>query len=171
MPDITQDGGVSDIENNHRLYRMRIISIWLTIEVGAFITFPTLESIDFALDGYEGCSVVAFSTKGCFGDPIERDVLREAMRLTVDRLGNLTDIVVYDVCQDNGKAEELFSFASEQGISVHIPMNMLKSRNIASDAGPSMASRVGWLLSAKKAEWHAAAASKRARAADLERAR
>jgi hypothetical protein len=158
MPDITQDGGVSDIENNHRLYRMRIISIWLTIEVGAvvipFITFPTLESIDFALDGYEGCSVVAFSTKGCFGHPIERDVLREAIRLTVDRLGNLTDIVAYDVCQDNGKAEELFSYASEQGISVHISMNMLKSRNIASDAGPSMASRVGWLLSAKKAEWH-----------------
>lgn len=135
MPDITQDGGVSDIENNHRLYRMRIISIWLTMEIGAvvipFITFPTLKSIDFALDGYDGCSVVAFSTKGCFGDPFERDVLREAIRLTVDRLSNLKDIVVYDVCQDNDKAEELFSYAAARGINVHIPMNMLKSRNIA----------------------------------------
>ena len=135
MPDITQDGGISDIENHHRLYKMRIISIWLTMEIGAvvipFITFPTLKSIDFALDGYEDCSVVAFSTKGYVDDPVENAILREAVRYTVDRLPKLTDIVVYDVCQENEKAASLFSYASDAGIEIHVPMNMLKSRNAA----------------------------------------
>lgn len=39
-----------------------------------------------ALDGLENCSVVASSTKGYVDDPVERDVIRELVRLTVGTL-------------------------------------------------------------------------------------
>ena len=133
MPDITQAGDVDDIENHYRLKKMRVVSIWLTMEIGAvvipFITFPTLGSIDFALDGYEECSVVCFSTMGYIDDPIEREVLRKAIERTVDTL-SLRAIVVFDVCQDNDRTLDLFSYAVNKGIQICIPMNMLKQRNM-----------------------------------------
>lgn len=133
MPDMTQAGDVDDLENHYRLKKMRIVALWLTMELGAvvipFITFPTLRSIDFALDGYEECGVVAFSTKGYVANPLESQVLREAVRRTVDKLPRLSDIVVYDVCAQDGKAMDLFLYATEHGIRVHVPDNMLKARN------------------------------------------
>jgi len=135
MPDYSQVGDVCDLENEHRLLRARIVSIWLTVEVGAIviplITFPTLESIDFALDGLGNCEVVAFSTKGSMDDPIEIDILSESVRYTVDRLEHLRAIVVYDVCMDDEKAKEVFSYATEHGVEVVIPPNKLKARNAA----------------------------------------
>lgn len=132
-PDYSQLGDVSDIENHHRILRARVVSIWLTTEVGAvvipLVTFPTLESIDFALDGLEDCEVVAFSTKGSMDDPNKIEILAESVRYTVNRLSHLRAIVVYDVCMDDKKAAEVFSYAAEQGIEVVIPPNKLKLRN------------------------------------------
>ena len=132
-PDYSQVGDVSDLENHHRILRSRMVSIWLTTEVGAvvipLITFPTIDSIDFALDGLEGCEVVAFSTKGSVRDPLERDVLIEAVRYTVNTLSRLRVIVVYDCCADDETAKDVFRYATEHGVDVVIPPNALKERN------------------------------------------
>lgn len=107
--------------------------MWLTMEVGAvvipLVTFPTLESIEFVLDGLEECEVVAFSTKGSMDNPVERAILTESVRYVVDRLGKLRAIVVYDVCMDDEKVREVFAYATEHGVEVVIPPNKLKERN------------------------------------------
>lgn len=132
-PDLSLFGDLDDLENHYRLRKSRIISLWLSMELGAVviphITFPTLSSIDFALDGLEDCSVVAFSTKGYVRDPVERRVLEAAVRYTVDSLDGLKSVVVYDVCSTNGDALQIFSYAIEHGVEVSIPDNMLKRRN------------------------------------------
>lgn len=131
-PDYSLLGDIDDIENHYRLKKSRIVSIWLMVELKAIviphITFPTLESIDFALDGLEECSVVAFSTMGYVDDPIEREILVEAVRYTVDHL-NLKAIIVFDVCGTNDNALKIFSYATERGIEIIIPPNILKNRN------------------------------------------
>ncbi len=139
-PDTSQFGDVDDIENHYRIKKTRVISIWLAMELGAVviphITFPTIDSIDFSLDGLDDCSVVAFSTKGYVNDPIERAILEKSVRYTVDKL-NLKAIVVYDVCARNDKAFEIFRYATDRGIEVVIPNNMLKERNANKKRGDS----------------------------------
>ena len=133
-PDYSQLGDVSDIEEHYRLLKARIVGIWFAMELGAvvipFITVPTPDSIEFALDGLEGCSVVAFSTKGYVGDPVERGIIKELVRLTVDTL-DLKAIVVYDVCSTNAAVDDIFSYAAEKGIEIVVPSNALKERNAA----------------------------------------
>ncbi len=133
-PDYSQFGEVNDIEEHYRLLKARVVGIWLVMELGAvvipFITAPTPDSIEFALDGLEDCSVVAFSTKGYVNDPVERGIIKELVRLTVDKL-DLRAIVVYDVCSTNAAVDDIFSYAREKGIEIVVPANALKERNIA----------------------------------------
>ena len=92
IPDFSELGDIHKIENNYRLFKGRIIGLWFIFEIGAVvipnITFPTEESVNFALDGYGDCSVVAISTKGHMGDPAENLRLRANIRLTVENLTN-----------------------------------------------------------------------------------
>ena len=92
IPDFSELGDIHKIENNYRLFKGRIIGLWFIFEIGAVvipnITFPTEESVNFALDGYGDCSVVAISTKGHMGDPAENLWLRANIRLTVEKLTN-----------------------------------------------------------------------------------
>ena len=131
-PDYSQLGDVSDLEEHYRLLKARVVGIWFAMELDAvvipFITVPTPESVGFALDGLENCSVVAFSTKGYVDDPVERDVIRELVRLTVNTL-SLKAIVVYDVCSTNDAVDDIFSYATEKGIKIVVPSNALKERN------------------------------------------
>ena len=133
-PDYSQFGEVSDIEEHYRLLKARIVGIWFAMELSAvvipFITVPTPESIEFALDGLEACSVVAFSTKGYVENQVERDIIKELVHLTVDTL-DLKSIVVYDVCSNNDAVDDIFSYATERGIKVVVPANALKNRNAA----------------------------------------
>lgn len=133
-PDYSQFGDVSDIENNYRLLKSRIVGIWFARELRAvvipFVTVPTPKSVPYALDGLEDCSVVAFSTKGYVSDPLERETLKQIVRLTVDTL-SLEAIVVYDVCATNAAVDDIFSYAREKGVNVIVPSNALKERNIA----------------------------------------
>lgn len=132
-PDYSQFGDVDDIEEHYRLKKARVVGLWFTLELGAvvipFVTVPTPASVPFALDGLEGCHVVAFSTKGYVNDPIERAILKEIVKLTVDTL-DLRAIVVYDVCKDDDAVDDIFSYARERGVEVVVPMNTLKARNI-----------------------------------------
>lgn len=134
IPDFSELGDIHKIENNYRLFKGRIIGLWFIFEIGAVvipnITFPTEESADFALDGYEECSVVAISTKGHMDDPAENQRLRANIRLTVDKLPNLKTFIVYDVCGTNDATFDTFSYADEKGIELIIPDNTLKLQNM-----------------------------------------
>ena len=133
-PDCSQFGDVNPIENDYRLFKARIVGIWLAVELNAvvipFITASTVASARLALTGLENCSVVAFSTKGYVNDPVERAALKNLVRLTVDTL-DLKTIVVYDVCSTKDAVNDIFSYATEIGITVVVPANALKERNIA----------------------------------------
>ena len=132
-PDYSQFGDVSDIESDYRLFKARVVGIWLAIELHAvvipFVTVPTIDSMPWALNGLEDCSVVAFSTKGYVTVPEERSTLKAIVRCTVDTL-DLKTIVVYDVCGSNDAVNDIFAYPIEQGIEIVVPMNSLKERNI-----------------------------------------
>lgn len=131
-PDCSECGDVDLLENLYRLKRSRVISLWLTMELGIcvipFITFSRLDFLPFVLEGLRECSVVAFSTKGYINDKKERSILVEAIRQTVNTL-RLKKILVYDVCGTDGKALAIFEYAIEKGIEVVVPDNVLKIRN------------------------------------------
>ena len=135
--DISLFGDVHIIENLHRIYRSRVVSLWLIHELGAAVIphIPLLFSdyMKHAFDGLDNCSTVAFSTKGYVTGQIERELLTNTIRYAVDRL-NLKLIVVYDTCGDGGETvRELFRYAIDRGVEVAIPNNSLKLRNQCAD--------------------------------------
>lgn len=133
VPDCSELGDVHVIESEYRLFKARILALWFLFEIHAIvipnITFPTKRSADFALDGYEDCSVVAFSTKGHINEPEEWERLRENVRLTVDKLSHLRTIIVYDTCGDESKCLDAFGYAVEHGIQLIVPDNTLRIQN------------------------------------------
>ena len=137
-PDTSQFGDIHRIENWHRLFRARIMGIWFAVEIGAVviptITFANIGDLDFALQGLEDCSVVAFSTKGFIRDKIERPILEEAVKRTIAKL-KLKTIIVYDVCGDDFEVRKIFKSATDAGIRLVIPDNALKLRNTARKQG------------------------------------
>jgi len=89
------------------------------------------------LDGMEDTEVVAFSVKGSIKEQFERELLQKAIKHTVDNLNQLKKIVVYSVSVDDEKVLELFEYASNKGIEIVIPNNILKERNIINKEGKS----------------------------------
>lgn len=133
LPDYSELGDIHRIENDYRLFKARIVGLWFLIEIGA-IAIPNVsllypDSVDYALSGYENCSVVAMSAKGHIQNPDENRRLRENVRLTVEHLPNLRAIIVYDVCGTDDKVLDSFSFATDHGIQIVIPDNTLRIRN------------------------------------------
>lgn len=133
-PDCSECGDVDLLENLYRLKRARVISLWLTIELGIcvipLITFPNLDFLPFVLEGLKECSVVAFSTKGYINNAEEREILKKAIKVTVCAL-HLKKIIVYDVCKTDEKALAIFEYALQKGVEIAIPNNILKNRNKA----------------------------------------
>ena len=133
-PDYSEFGDIQTIENEYRLFKSRVVAIWLVSEVDSIvipnISFPTERSANFALDGYECCSVVAISTKSHMQNPEEYERLIWKIQHTVDTL-NLKAIVVYDACSSNEQVMKCFAYAISKGIDIIIPDNTLKSRNAA----------------------------------------
>ncbi len=131
-PDCSECGDVDLLENLYRLKRARVISLWLTMELGIcvipLITFPNLDFLPLVLEGLKECSVVAFSTKGYINNAEEREILKKAIKKVVDTL-HLKKIVVYDVCKTDAKALAIFEYAVQNGVEVVIPDNILKNRN------------------------------------------
>ena len=132
-PDYSELGDIHWVENEYRLFKARIVSLWLILELNAIvipnITFPTESSYQFALSGLEECKVVCISTKGHIGNQLEFQRLKKNIQLTTDTLHNLQAIIVYDVCGTDEAACEAFSYAYERGIKIVIPRNTLKNQN------------------------------------------
>lgn len=133
-PDYSELGDIDPIENHYRARKARIVSLWLSLELGAVvipnITYSTVEDIGFYLKGLERCTVVAFSTMCYAENKIEKKYLIEAVHRTVDYL-NLKAIVVFDVCSDSHAVDEIFAYAREKGVDIIVPQNMMKCRNTA----------------------------------------
>ena len=132
-PDYSKCGDVSEAENYYRQFRSRIVSIWLALKLNA-VVIPLVScangaEMKYMLDGMEDCTVVAFNTKGPLGDPTQLDIFVQSIQYTVDRLQNLTTIIVYSASPDIGKVRQLFSYAMDAGIDIQIPDNMLQTRN------------------------------------------
>lgn len=132
-PDYSQSGDMDLIEQLNRLKMARVVGLWLAEELGTvvipFITAALPDVLPVALNGLKACTVVAFSTMGYVDDVIEREMLKELVRLTVNSL-NLKAIIVFDVCKDNEAVDDIFSYAREHGVKIIVPMNVLKERNM-----------------------------------------
>ncbi len=133
-PDYSLCGDIPVAENIYRIFKSRIVSLWLTdacdIIVIPNITYANENYFDIMLDGLEDCECVAFSVKGSVDNIIQKELLRKAIKHTVDNLHKLKTIIVYSVSIDDSKILNLFSYAVDKGIKIVIPDNLLKSRNL-----------------------------------------
>lgn len=133
-PDYSEVGDIPRIENVYRLFKSRIIALWLWFECDVIvipnITYASENYFDVMLDGMEDTEVVAFSVKGSIKEQSEKGLLQKAIKYTTDMLKQLKKIVVYSVSVDDKKVFELFEYASNKGIEIVIPNNILKERNI-----------------------------------------
>ena len=137
-PDYSECGDIHSIENKYRLFKARVVGLWLLHELDAVViphvTYPLITDIPFTLTGLENCSVVAFSTKGYATDSKELNNLIEAVKYTTDKL-LLRAIVVYDVCGDNAIVDRVFEYPKSKGIQIIVPNNTLKERNTLKKGG------------------------------------
>lgn len=133
-PDYSEIGDIPRIENVYRLFKSRIVSLWLWLECNIIvipnITYASENYFDVMLDGMEETEVVAFSVKGSLNECAERVLLQKAIKHTVDNLKQLKKIIIYSVSVDDRKVLKLFEYASDKGIDIVIPNNILKERNI-----------------------------------------
>lgn len=133
-PDNSLIGDVPEATNIYNIYKSRVVSLYLTLECNKLvipnITYATKKSFEYMLDGIQDCNVVSFSTKGSLKNHIQKELLKDSIKYTVDNLLKLRQIVVYDVSNDNDKILELFKYAINKDIQILIPNNILKSRNV-----------------------------------------
>ena len=133
-PDYSEIGDIPRIENLYRLFKSRVVALWLCLECNVIVipnvSYASENYFDAMLDGLEDTEVVAFSVKGSIKEQSERVLLQKAIHHTVDNLKHLKKIIIYSVLIDDEKVLHLFSYASDKGIEIVIPNNILKERNI-----------------------------------------
>lgn len=132
-PDYSDLGDLPYIENVYRIYKARIVSLWLLLEcniqVIPNITYASEDYFDIMLDGIKESTTVAISTKGVLKDKQEKDLLITAIKYVVDNMPNLETIVVYSVSTNDDNVIKLFDYERVNDIDVVIPNNLLKERN------------------------------------------
>ena len=103
-PDYSLCGDINKIENLHRLFRARIVSVWLTLELNAVvipnITYSNEKIFPNMLDGMENYEVVAFSTKGLHNSGKKLSLMKKALKHTVDNLKKLRTIIIYTLSKN-----------------------------------------------------------------------
>lgn len=133
-PDYSEVGDIPRIENVYRLFKSRIVALWLWFECNVIvipnITYASENYFDVMLDGMEDTEVVAFSVKGSLRERHESELLLKAIKYTTENLKQLKKIVVYSASANDEKVLELFEYASNKKIDIVIPNNILKERNI-----------------------------------------
>lgn len=87
-PDYSICGDINHIENLYRMFKSRIVSVWLTLELKAnvipLITYSSEKIFSNMLDGMQDCEVVAFSTKGLRNNTKSLNMMQKALKYTVD---------------------------------------------------------------------------------------
>ena len=129
-PDYSLCGDINHIENLYRLFRARIVSVWLTLELSATvipsITYSAPKIFPNMLDGMEDCEVVAFSTKGLRNNIECLNLMGDALKYTVDNLKELRTIIIYTLSKNEEKINSWFNYAIQHGIELIIPSNRSK---------------------------------------------
>lgn len=132
-PDFSICGDAPHIENLYRVFRARVVSVWLTLKLGSNVipnvTYSSSASFSYMLDGMEDCDVVAFSTKRVMRSKEFRSLTKQAVQYTVDRLP-LDAIVVYSVNANLQPVYDLFDYAIAHNVKIVIPDNTLRMRNM-----------------------------------------
>ncbi len=132
-PDYSVFGDIHRIENLYRVWKSRIVALWLISELHAVVipnvSYAGKDSFPIYFSGLEKCQVVAFSTKSHMRNIEERNLFIEAVKYAVDHLP-LRAIVVYSACGRDEGCLELFQYAVNKGIEIILPDNTLRSRNI-----------------------------------------
>lgn len=132
-PDYSELGDLPFIENVYRIYKARLVSLWLLLEcniqVIPNITYASEDYFAIMLDGIRESKTVAISTKGVLINKEEKDLLIMAIKYVVDNMPNLETIVVYSVSTNDDNVIKLFDCAIVKGVDVVIPNNLLKERN------------------------------------------
>lgn len=131
-PDYSMFGDIHVMENLIRVWKARIVALWLIDELHA-VVIPNISYFDVrwlpvSVDGLESCTVVAMSTKGHIQSESERRLFQSAVAYVVDRL-SLRYIIAYSACGNDETCLELFQYAIERGVQIIIPNNTLRERN------------------------------------------
>lgn len=128
-PDYSLCGDIQRVENHYRLFKARLVSLWLTMEIGASVipnlTYSTVDEIDLGLDGLDACSVLGVSTKGALDDAEEAARLIKAVDRAIERLP-LKTVVVYTASPDDEKVLNLLRPVVDAGIRIVIPDNAFR---------------------------------------------
>lgn len=132
-PDCSQCGDLIESFNIHNIQKIRVTSIFLTNGCDKLviptITYANERSFEYFLDGLEECQVVCFSTKGVMKSREGKRLLAKALKITINKLKNLKQIIIYSVCVDDSEVLKIFEPAAVKGIKISIPDNLLKRRN------------------------------------------
>lgn len=131
-PDYSKCGDVENIHNLHQEFKQRVVSVFLTIELGAvvipLVSACTEEFIPYSIIGMDNCKTIAFNAKCATQNDFQKVIFVKTINYAVDNLKQLKHIIVYSDLPDDDKILELFSYAIKKGIKVSIPDNMLLSR-------------------------------------------
>ena len=133
-PDYSLFDDIWRLENESRLFKIRVIMLWFVLEIGA-VVIPNaiyLNSIELPmyLSGFEKCTVFCFSTKGHVRRSRERRRVMETVKFVVDNFP-LKTILIYSVCGKDETSYRLFEYAISHGIDVKIVDNTMRRRNQA----------------------------------------
>lgn len=132
-PDFSLCGDINHIENLYRVFKSRIVSVWLTLKLKAIvipnITYSSENFFPNMLEGLEECEVVAFSTKGLRNNNKSLELMKKAIKYTADTLKNLKTIVVYTLSSDDAKIYAWFSYASKCNVDIVIANNRVRNKN------------------------------------------
>jgi hypothetical protein len=132
-PDISTVQGINRIENLYRYFEMRVISVWLTLELGAtvvpFVGAPSADYFKEMIEGMEDTEAIAFSLKGYMKNGSEMEKIQQESDFAVEHLRRLKEIVVYSTSNDATSNLAPFAKAARNGIQVIVPENRAKLRN------------------------------------------
>ena len=132
-PDYSQCGDMHEAEKLYRIFKARIVSVWLTTELGITvipnITYADEKGFENMLDGMENTNTVAFSTKGSMRSDYMMEMMRQAVKISVDRL-DLKAIIVYSDQTENDDIYSIFDYALKNNVKLIVPSNSLRERNI-----------------------------------------
>ncbi len=132
-PDYSVFNDVHKIENLIRLWKARIITLWLSIELGAIVipnaSYICEDEFQLFFDGLEGCETIAFSIKSHTRSRRERRLCEKAIEYVADHFNKLKRIIVYSACGKDETCLRMFKYAINKGIQVFVPKHTLLERN------------------------------------------
>lgn len=132
-PDYSMFDNVWSLENDSRLWKVRIIMLWFVVEMKATVIpnaiYLSTDKLEKYLSGFENCKVMCFSTKSHIRYARDRKRIKETVQYVVDNL-NITTVLVYSVCAKDETSLKLFEYAISKGIAVKIIDNSQRQRNI-----------------------------------------